>query len=420
MENLSKEYQKKLDFSSVKKDENNLENSSSFPIFSNLMQITPLTRLNQSNENSNINIERGLLKENKNNNNNINENRNLNKNTSKKELKNYYEKQELFIHTSTKKNHIPKRGNFILRQELKNYTPECNAKCGIISNFVFMICCLSIGIPLIIYSKNHNEFILDYTNCINNKEIYNKNTNECRIKFKLEKRFKSKIFIYYKLKNFYLNHRKLVKSKSWNELRGEEINSKKNCKNALTMKEMFGLNSSYYTNQWNYTFNHSDIASPCGLFARSFFNDTYNLTFENGTFIFIDENNISNKYLKNNFFKRRKNYQSKQWIDVENEHFINWMNVETFNTFRKLWGKINIDLLPGNYILIVKYNYHIHLYEGKKFFVISESNIVGQNSFFGYFLIAVSGYCFLVILILWVLALSNKEKMFDINVLKWN
>ena len=80
MENLSKEYQKKLDFSSVKKDENNLENSSSFPIFSNLMQITPLTRLNQSNENSNINIERGLLKENKNNNNNINENRNLNKN----------------------------------------------------------------------------------------------------------------------------------------------------------------------------------------------------------------------------------------------------------------------------------------------------------------------------------------------------
>ena len=40
MERLSKEYQRKLDFSSDKKDanDNNLENSSSFPIFSNLMQ----------------------------------------------------------------------------------------------------------------------------------------------------------------------------------------------------------------------------------------------------------------------------------------------------------------------------------------------------------------------------------------------
>ena len=96
------------------------------------------------------------------------------------------------------------------------------------------------------------------------------------------------------------------------------------------------------------------------------------------------------------------------------------MNVETFNSFRKLWGKIYIDLLPGDYYLIVKFNYNIHLYQGKKFFIISESNIFGQNNFFGYCLIFTSGYCFLVILILWVLALSNKEKMFDINVLKWN
>ena len=40
-------------------------------------------------------------------------------------------------------------------------------------------------------------------------------------------------------------------------------------------------------------------------------------------------------------------------FDVENEHFINWMNVETFSNFRKLWGKINIDLEEGNYYLLV-------------------------------------------------------------------
>ena len=82
MERLSKEYQRKLDFSSDKKEENNLENSSSFPIFSNLMQITPLTRLNQSNENSNINPDKTALSE-------IN---NSNNNSSKKDIKNnnYY------------------------------------------------------------------------------------------------------------------------------------------------------------------------------------------------------------------------------------------------------------------------------------------------------------------------------------------
>jgi hypothetical protein len=138
MERLSKEYQRKLDFSSDKKDanDNNLENSSSFPIFSNLMQITPLTRLNQSNENSNINPDA------------------LSEISSKKDIKNnYYEKPELYTHKSTKKNPITKRSNFILRQELKSDTPESNAKCGIISNFIFMICCLLIEIPSCNLSK---------------------------------------------------------------------------------------------------------------------------------------------------------------------------------------------------------------------------------------------------------------------------
>ena len=96
------------------------------------------------------------------------------------------------------------------------------------------------------------------------------------------------------------------------------------------------------------------------------------------------------------------------------------MNVETFNSFRKLWGKIYVNLEPGIYYLIIKDNYDVLRYDARKFFILCDGNIFGQNNFFGYFLIAVSGYCFLVILILWVLSLSNKEKMFDINLLKWN
>ena len=54
---------------------------------------------------------------------------------------------------------------------------------------------------------------------------------------------------------------------------------------------MFTKNSPYYKKTMeSYFFN---IASPCGLFARSYFIDTYNLTYENGTFIKFDETGIA-------------------------------------------------------------------------------------------------------------------------------
>ena len=65
----------------------------------------------------------------------------------------------------------------------------------------------------------------------------------------------------------------------------------------------------------------------------------------------INENNISNSYDNANF----NNFDSSlQWIDIKNEHFIVWMQMETFPTFRKLWGKIEEDLEKGTYLLRIK------------------------------------------------------------------
>ena len=179
-------------------------------------------------------------------------------------------------------------------------------------------------------------------------------------------------------------------------------------------------NSPYYINHWNHTFSENDISSPCGLLGRSFFNDTYNITFPNGTCIKINEYNISNEYLKTKFFKRRADYQNRQWIDVENEHFINWMNIETFHNFKKLWGKIDFDLKPGNYNLIISNNYDIKKYDADKYFCISNTNAFGINNLFGYFFIAIGIYLMIVILILWVKYLLSKEsKEVNINKLKW-
>ena len=38
---------------------------------------------------------------------------------------------------------------------------------------------------------------------------------------------------------------------------------------------------------------------------------------------------------------------------MENEHFIVWMQMETFPNFRKLWGRINQTLDPGNYTIYI-------------------------------------------------------------------
>ena len=288
----------------------------------------------------------------------------------------------------------------LLKQELKSYTPEWNAKCSIITNLIIMISSFSIGITMLYFSKRFSMIEIKYTSCLNNLPNFERFKRICTFPLQIDKRMEGPVFIYYKLQNFYLNHRHLVESKSWEELRGEEVYTKNNCKNSYLMSEMFPRNSPFYTNQWGHNFAENNVSSPCGLWARSFFNDTYNLTFANGTRININEYDISNQYLKENFFKRRNDYKNKQWIDVENEHFINWMNIETSHNFKKIWGKINFDLEPGNYTLSVKYNYDIKKYNADKYVCISNSNRFGINNLFGYFFIAIGIYLVVIILTL--------------------
>jgi hypothetical protein len=50
---------------------------------------------------------------------------------------------------------------------------------------------------------------------------------------------------------------------------------------------------------------------------------------------------------------------------------------------------------------------------------LANSSMLGTPSFYGYLLVAVSGYCAIIVFILWVLHATNKDKKFDYNVLKW-
>lgn len=49
-----------------------------------------------------------------------------------------------------------------------------------------------------------------------------------------------------------------------------------------------------------------------------------------------------------------KNYDlTKQWLDVTDERFINWMKSSSQPSFKKLWGIVNQDLEAGDYTISI-------------------------------------------------------------------
>jgi hypothetical protein len=98
-------------------------------------------------------------------------------------------------------------------------------------------------------------------------------------------------------------------------------------------------------------------AVPCGLVAKSFFNDTFILRGgASSSKIEIDQTNIAWASDKEHKFKNvqnnlpsGKNWKDVQWLDMEDEHFIVWMRTAGLPSFRKLWGRIEGGLTSGDY-----------------------------------------------------------------------
>ena len=65
--------------------------------------------------------------------------------------------------------------------------------------------------------------------------------------------------------------------------------------------------------------------------------------------------------------------------------------------FRKLYGKFDRDLEPGTYYVSLRNRYDVTDFDGKKYFVLSTSNMLGGKNFFlAYAYIGVGTFCLLV------------------------
>ena len=269
------------------------------------------------------------------------------------------------------------------QQKLPGWRPVPTITSTTIIFFGFGAAFIVLGIIILIFSNKIEEVSYRYDEVCKGK-------SECQITLKIKNYMEKDIMVYYQLNGFYQNHRRYVKSKSDDQLNGKDITyeamkDSQDCDPVITNKDMEKTIS--ITNK---ELQEKDVAIPCGLIAKSFFNDNYKKwellsKFEDdkNEIINVNESNIAWKADKE--LKYKNVNLDKQWIDMTNEHFIVWMRPAGLPNFRKLWGRINRNLDAGSDIRVtIDNNFDISSFNGEKYLILSTVNAFGgKNSFLG-------------------------------------
>ena len=165
---------------------------------------------------------------------------------------------------------------------------------------------------------------------------------QCSVNVMVPQTMKAPVFVYYELDNFYQNHRRYVKSRSDDQLRGEPVSG------STCAPELERVNA---------TTGEKTTINPCGLMAWSYFNDTYAVAVD-GESIAVNETDIAwRSDLKYKFTDATTNAHND---DVAtrgggavagspsvDEYFVVWMRTAALSDFRKLWGRIETDIPRG-------------------------------------------------------------------------
>jgi len=253
------------------------------------------------------------------------------------------------------------------QQRLPAWRPVPTILSLVIVLSLFGIIFIILGIILLVYSSKIKSVELDYTKCGNN--------SFCSETINIEEKIDGPVFVYYQLNGFFQNSRRYVKSKNIKQLQGDEISDKDDCSPVIYNKDM-DLGDKESLN--NTSLSPNDVAIPCGLMAKSFFNDTYDFSI-NGTPLFVNETGIAFAKDRDLF---KKNYNmNKQWMDLTNEHFLVWMRPSGLPNPKKLWGRIERDLESGTQLdVTINNNYNVDFYGGKKKIILSNANRFGGKN----------------------------------------
>ncbi|CAJ1955276.1 unnamed protein product [Sphenostylis stenocarpa] len=186
--------------------------------------------------------------------------------------------------------------------------------------------------------------------------IQNETTNKtCITKWTVEHRMEAPIYIYYQLDNYYQNHRRYVKSRNDQQ---------------LWSKADDGETTNCYPED---KIGENQTIVPCGLIAWSLFNDTYKFVSSNKN-LTVNRKDIAWGSDRRSRFGSEvypKNFQHRDLIGggnltaslplKEQEDLIVWMRTAALPTFRKLYGKIEVDLEVKDEIEIKKEKHNLEI-----------------------------------------------------------
>jgi preprotein translocase subunit SecG len=255
------------------------------------------------------------------------------------------------------------------QQRLPAWRPVPTILSIIIIFSIFGIVFLVLGIVLLIYSNKVKSVELDYTDC--------GITQNCIRQINIDEKIDGPVFVYYQLNGFFQNSRRYVKSKNIDQLQGNEISDKEDCSPAVYNKDM---DLGDKTAMDGSDLVPDAVAIPCGLMAKTFFNDTYSFSI-NGENLYVNEKDIT--FEKDRDLFKKNPSMNLQWIDLTDEHFLVWMRPSGLPNPKKLWGRIEKDLESGTKIdVTIESNYNVGIYEGKKKIILSNATkFGGKNKF---------------------------------------
>lgn len=255
--------------------------------------------------------------------------------------------------------------------------------------------------------------------------------SKCTLRFDIPDVMGHPVYMFYRLTNFYQNHRRYVLSYNERQLNGfaettEDLKSTDDCK-PLTLN---ADGKAYY---------------PCGLIANSLFNDTFSapvLQSDDGSSstYAMTNNGIAWSSDKNRFKKTQYNasdvvpppnwaerypdgYNDTNMPDLsEWEELQNWMRTAGLPTFSKLaLRNDNDDFGPGIYEVEIGMNFNTTVYNGKKMMVISTRTAIGgKNNFLGIAYIVVAALCCALGITFLLHHLIRPRRMGDHTYLSWN
>jgi len=237
------------------------------------------------------------------------------------------------------------------QQNLKAWQPILTPRPVIITFFALGIIFLPLGIVLLITSNNVLEYSVQYDNACELEQ------DPCLVSITVDSKMSAPVYLYYGLQNYYQNHRRYVASRNDQQLRGENIDV-----SDLTACDPRQSNNSANTNDQLYY--------PCGLIAWSMFNDTFTMSYSNGTLVTLRKEGIAWNSDKSTKFKNPPPDTPGIRVieDLQDEDFIVWMRTAALPNFKKLYRIIDTDIQPGTYTFDIENNYPVSSFDGKKIF----------------------------------------------------